>query len=239
MHTPNHVLIVDDDERIRFFLTETLAKEGYVVTAVGSGEEALDHLRETPFDLAILDLKLGAGVGGLGVLEAISWRWPAMARIILTGHGTLDSALTAIQRGVDAYVLKPVKPDQLRRTVQEVLLKQQKPAPASVDPPDSSVLRRGDFVVDLARGTAQRGGQLLDLTGCEYGLLVHLMRNDHRIVSPKELVLVVRQYECQHMQEARDIIQWYIYRLRRKVEPAPAKPRHILNVRGTGYTFKP
>jgi DNA-binding response OmpR family regulator len=239
MHTPNHVLIVDDDERIRFFLTETLEKEGFVVTAVSSGEKALDHLRETPFDLAILDLKLGAGVGGLDVLGAISWRWPEMARIILTGHGTLDSALDAIRQGVDAYLLKPVKPDQVRRTVQEVLNKQRSPAAPEVEPPGSSILRRGGFVVDLARSTAARNGESLNLTACEFALLVHLMRNDHRIISPKELVQVVRQYECEHLQEARDIIKWYIYRLRRKVEPVPSKPRHILNVRGTGYTFKP
>jgi DNA-binding response OmpR family regulator len=64
------------------------------------------------------------------------------------------------------------------------------------------------------------------------------MENDSRPVPPPELVKVVRGYECDHLQEARDIIKWYIYRLRNKVEPNPSSPRHILNVRGAGYIFK-
>jgi two-component system response regulator RegX3 len=68
--------------------------------------------------------------------------------------------------------------------------------------------------------------------------LVYLMKNDSRPVPPPELVKVVRGYECAHLQEARDIIKWYVYRLRSKVEPKPSSPRHILNVRGTGYIFK-
>ena len=81
-------------------------------------------------------------------------------------------------------------------------------------------------------------GEPLELTTCEYELLVYMMHNAHRVISPQELVQVVRQYECDHLQEARDVIKWYIYRLRRKVEPNPTRPRHILNVRGVGYTFK-
>jgi DNA-binding response OmpR family regulator len=238
MASSGRVLVVDDDERILFFLSGTLSKEGYAVTEASSGEEALERLRDARFDLAILDLRLGAGMGGLGVLEAISQRWPGMARIILTGHGTLDSALDAIRKGVDAYLLKPVKPDEVRRTVQQVLGSQQQMAEAGARPADSLLLRRGDFVVDLARSTATRSGKALDLTACEFRLLVHLIRNDRRVVTPKELVRVVRRYECDSTQEARDIIKWYIYRLRREVEPIPSKPRHIINVRGTGYTFR-
>lgn len=81
-------------------------------------------------------------------------------------------------------------------------------------------------------------GKLLDLTSYEYELLVYLMENDDRPVPPPELVEVVRGYECDNLQEARDIIKWYIYRLRSKVEPKPSTPRHILNVRGAGYIFK-
>jgi DNA-binding response OmpR family regulator len=80
--------------------------------------------------------------------------------------------------------------------------------------------------------------QTLELTSSEFRLLTYLMENDHRVVPPAELVRVVRQYECEHVQEARDIIKWYIYRLRRKLEPNPSRPRFILNVRGVGYTFK-
>ena len=78
----------------------------------------------------------------------------------------------------------------------------------------------------------------LELTNCEFELLVHLMQNDHRVVPPPELVWVVQQYQCEDLREARDIIKWYIHRLRSKIEANPSRPRFVLNVRGAGYTFK-
>jgi DNA-binding response OmpR family regulator len=231
-------LIVDDDEAICFFLEDVLSGEGYAVTTASSGEEALERLRDTEFELAFLDLRLGGRVDGLRILEAISWRWPGMARVILTGHGTLDSAMSAIREGVDAYLLKPVRAQQVRQVAREVLEKQKARAEVARAAPSPSHLERGPFVVDRDRREAKRGDESLDLNECEYKLLVHLMENDHTPVPVQELVRVVRGYECDHVHEARDIIKWYVYSLRQKVEPRPSAPRHILNVRGVGYTFK-
>ena len=231
-------LIVDDDEGIRFFLQEVLAGEGYAVVTASSGEEALERLRDQGFDLAFLDLNLGGRIDGLRVLEAISWRWPQMARVILTGHGTLDSAMSAIREGIDAYLLKPVKADQVRRVAKEALAKRQRTDQAPSVTVDRSHLQRGPFVVDLDSGRVWRDDQPLELNSCEYKLLVHLMENDKRPVPVQELVQVVRGYQPEHVHEARDIIKWYVYSLRQKVEENPSAPRHILNVRGVGYTFK-
>jgi two-component system KDP operon response regulator KdpE len=238
MPPASRILVVDDDDSIRFFLVETLSGEGYQVAAASSGEEALHLLRDTSFDLAILDLRLGGRADGLQVLQGISWRWPAMATVILTGHGTLESAISAIREGIDAYLLKPVAPTEVRNSVQEVLRKRQYEASSPEATGEPGFSHYGQFVVDRRRGVVSRGGEVLDLTACEYDLLVHLMKNRERAVPPQELVYVVREYECDHVQEARDIIKWYIYQLRRKVEPKPSRPRHILNVRGVGYTFK-
>jgi DNA-binding response OmpR family regulator len=230
-------LVVDDEERIRFFLTETLERVGHVVTAVASGEEALDRLQDTAFDLAILDLKLGGPVDGQRVLEAIRWRWPATVVIMLTAHGTLDSAVDAIQEGVDGYLLKPVRPAEVRQAVQEALYRRQKLVEAAEQNGGEHVLQRGPFRVDLERHEATFEEQALDLSPRDFTLLVHLMQNAPQVVGPKELVRVVRQYEPDHMYEAREIIKWYIHRLRKKVEPDPSNPRYILNVRGVGYRF--
>jgi len=240
MTKPIRTLIVDDDEGIRFFLEETLELEGHEITLVSSGEEALDRLREQPFDLAILDLRLGGRVDGLRVLEAISWRWPQTARIILTGHGSLDSAMTAIREGIDAYLLKPVRAAEVRQAVDEVLGKREKKGQKEAQQTslEGHLLQQGPFSVDLRDRLALCNDQPLELSVCEFELLVHLMQNSHRVVAPPELVEVVRNYECDHLQEARDIIKWYIYQLRQKVEQNPSSPRHILNVRGVGYTFK-
>lgn len=241
MAEPIQVLIVDDEEGIRTALAEILRREGYVITTADSGEEALARLRETAFDVAILDLKLGGRVDGLRVLEAINWRWPATAKIILTAHGSLDSAMEAIREGVNAYLLKPVRAQELRQTVKQVLERRQQQASEVAGPQgeEESIVRSGPFEADLDARVVMLDGVPLDLTVCEFELLVHLMRNHRRVVPPPELVEVVRDYECSHLQEARDIIKWYIYRLRRKVEPNPSRPRYILNVRGVGYTFKP
>jgi DNA-binding response OmpR family regulator len=230
-------LVVDDEERIRFFLKETLERVGHSVTAVSSGEAALDRLQDTAFDLAILDLKLGGAVDGQRVLEAIRWRWPATVVIMLTAHGSLETAVDAIQEGVDGYLLKPVRPAEVRRAVDEALYRRRKLLEAEQKANGEHLLRRGPFSVDLERHQAMFEGQSLDLSPRDFTLLVHLMQNAPQVVGPKELVRVVRQYEPDHMHEAREIIKWYIHRLRQKVEPEPSNPRYILNVRGVGYRF--
>ena len=230
-------LVVDDEEKIRFFLTETLERVGHVVTAVASGEEALDRLQETAFDLAILDLKLGGPIDGQRILEAIRWRWPTTVVIMLTAHGSLESAVDAIQEGVDGYLLKPVRPADVRQAVEEALYRRQKLLEAEEQDLTDQILERGPFSVDLERHEVTYEGRPLDLSPRDFKLLVHLMQNAPQVVGPKQLVRVVRQYEPDHMHEAREIIKWYIHRLRKKVEPDPSNPRYILNVRGVGYRF--
>ena len=78
---------------------------------------------------------------------------------------------------------------------------------------------------------------MLDLTPREFKLLAHLTQNALRVISPRELVQAVQGYDCEDEREAREMIKWYVYRLRRKVEPDPAHPQYILNVRGVGYTL--
>ncbi len=231
-------LVVDDEAGIRFFLEETLQRAGYVVVTASSGEEALDRLREAPFDLAVLDLKLGGRVDGMRVLEAVKWRWPETVVIILTAHGSLESAIAAIREGVDGYLLKPVEPDEVRQAVQEALARRERLArPKEVDE-EERLLQQGPFSVDLKKHLATLDGRPLDLTPGEFKLLLYLMQNAQRVVSPRELVQAVRGYESEYEWEARDTIKWYIHRLRRKVESDPSSPRHILNVRGVGYTFE-
>lgn len=230
-------LVVDDEEGIRFFLKETLQRTGHVVATASSGEEALDRLRETAFDLVMLDLMLGGRVDGLRVLEAVRWRWPETVVIVLTAHGSLDSAMAAIREGVDGYLLKPVEPHELRRAVQEAMDKRKVLARSREVRKKEQLLRHGPFCVDFNKHLVTMEGRTIELNPREFKLLVHLMQNAHRVVSPKELVQAVQQYECEDLHEARRIVKWYIHRLRRKVEPDPSHPRHILNVHGVGYRF--
>jgi DNA-binding response OmpR family regulator len=234
-------LVVDDEAGIRFFLEEALQQVGHSVIAASSGEEALDRLRDARFDLIMLDLMLGGRVDGMRVLEAVKWRWPTTVVIILTAHGSLDSSLAAIREGVDGYLLKPVEPEELWQAVEDVLKRQFKLAQAyeqpETDEEERQILQSGPFTVDLEKQMATMAGQLLDLNASEFALLAHLMQNAYRAMPPPELVRVVRGYEFEHLNEARQIIKWYIHSLRQKVEPDPSQPRHILTVRGIGYRF--
>jgi DNA-binding response OmpR family regulator len=230
-------LVVDDESGVRFFVEETLTKAGYDVAKAASGEEALERLRDEPYELMILDLKLGGRVDGLKVLEAVRWRWPEIIVIILTGHGSLDSAIAAIRDGVDGYLLKPVEPRQLRQAVKEALERRVK---LSEPPGRKEAVRKlegGPFSLDLAKHIASKDDQPLDLTPREFRLLAHLIENSERVVDPKELVEMVQGYESDSLHEARQIIKWYIHRLRQKIEPEPSKPLYIINTRGVGYRF--
>jgi DNA-binding response OmpR family regulator len=230
-------LVVDDEEGVRFFLENALQQVGYVTVPAASGEEALDRLREAPFDLIMLDLMLGGRVDGMRVLESVKWRWPETIVIILTAHGSLDSALKAIREGVDGYLIKPVEPEELWQAVQEALDRRQRLARSETEADDEHVLHSGPFTLDARKQMVTLNGELLSLTASEYNLLSHLMENAYRAISPQELVRVVRQYECEDLHEARQIIKWYIHRLRQKVEPDPSNPTYILTVRGVGYRF--
>jgi len=233
-----HTLVVDDEEGIRFFVERALRSDGHTVITAASGEEALDRLRDQKFGLVILDLHLGGRVDGLRVLEAIRWRWPDTTVLILTGHGTLDSAMAAIREGIDGYLLKPVEPSELRRAAREALARRKRqPTDEGEEDEPAQVLEHGPFSVDLRKHTVRINAQSIDLTAREFGLLVHLMSHADRVVSPKELVRAVAGYEADSTHEARQIIKWYVHHLRQKVEPDPAHPTYIVNVRGVGYRF--
>jgi len=232
-----NTLVVDDDPGVRFFLEETLRRDGHVVETASSGEEALDLLRDAFFDVVMLDLKLGGRADGLRVLEAVRWRWPETVVVILTAHGSLETAMAAIQEGVDGYLLKPAEPDEVRQAVQEALERRRSLAQLEETRQTGHILQRGAFTIDLEKHLVTFEEEPLELTSREFKLLAYLMRNANQVVSPRKLVEVVGQYEVEDLYEARQIVKWYIHRLRRKVEPNPSDPRYILNVRGVGYRF--
>ena len=237
MLNTRQVLVVDDEAGIRFFLKELLQQAGHHVETAADGEAALEKLRDFPFDLAILDLHLGGRVDGMRILEAIKWRWPNTAVIILTAHGTLESALSAIREGVDGYLLKPAETAEVRQVIHEVLQRQsdKQTAPNMTEPQHQ--LQWDGLLLDEKKYLASLHDKELDLTAQEFKLLTFFMQNKHCVLSPTELVGAVHEYVIDSEREARDIIKWYIYRLRQKIEPNPSTPHYITNVRGVGYVF--
>lgn len=125
MKTPAKILIVDDDDAIRLSLEELLDRDGYQVLAAASGEEALVHIARESFDLVLLDLMM-KGIGGMEVLAALRERALDTAVIVLTAHGTLETAIDALRQGAHDYLLKPADTASIRESVRTALLKRER-----------------------------------------------------------------------------------------------------------------
>jgi DNA-binding response OmpR family regulator len=125
MNTPAKILIVDDEDAIRLSLEELLTRDGYQVLAVESGERALAHISSQQFDLALLDLRL-KGIGGMEVLAALRERALDTAVIVLTAHGSMETAINALRQGAHDYLLKPCDAASLRESVRTALLKRER-----------------------------------------------------------------------------------------------------------------
>lgn len=231
-------LIVDDENNARFFLDETLCRLDHEINSVSIGEDALNLLRDTPFQLIILDIKLVGRVDGLRVLKAVRWRWPETVVIILTARATLESALAAIQDGVDGYLLKPVTSEQILKAIQNAFDIRRKRLERALESDRNSKLTHGPFTVDRQKYEASKNGEGLELTPSEFKLLGYLIHNVHRVVSPLELVEAVQGYESHNLRDPRRVIKWYIHQLRRKIEEDSSNPRFIKNMRGVGYKLE-
>jgi DNA-binding NtrC family response regulator len=110
------ILVVDDDELVRSYLTRVLDHEGHAVSTAESGEEALACIAEQEFDLAFVDLKMD-GVGGMEVVAGLRQKWPDTIVIVLTGHPTLETVFEALRHGAFDYMFKPCRIGDLRESV--------------------------------------------------------------------------------------------------------------------------
>jgi DNA-binding response OmpR family regulator len=253
-----HIIVVDDEPAARLSLAELLSLEGYEVSVAASGEEAVELLSEGPFDLAIVDVKM-PGMDGLEVVEVLQKQSPDTVIIMLTAHGTLETAVQAMRQGAHDYLLKPANVNEIMASVKAGLDKYRSesrrrellslmqhtlaaitddaPAPNAVTPVVSDrFLQVREVLVDQQKHLATLRGEALELTPTEYKLLVYLLSHPDRVLSPQELVSKVQGYEADHW-EARSIIRVHIRRLRQKLEPDPANPEYIVTVRGAGYMF--
>lgn len=258
------LLIVDDDSAIRFVLRDLLARTGYQVAVAGDAAQAVSELTHRAFDLLILDLKLGAD-NGLHVLEFFRERQPEGEALILTAHGSLDSALAAMQLGVGDYLLKPVSPNLLLKKIDQALARHhrtlarqaalsailtgaQQLLGEELTLPDESlglslaagepaVLARGDVRVDLRACQPECQGVAFTLSPAQFRLLVILMQHSDRVLSCQQLARMLYGYDVDTV-EARDLIRPLIKRLRDVLARQGARHVSIINMRGLGYMLQ-
>ena len=123
MGEPARILIVDDDESIREVLTSILTDEGYVVEAVDTGEKAVKATHEKFYNLALIDIRL-PDIEGTKLLTKLKDTVPKMRKIIITGYPTLQNAIEAVNKGADAYIIKPIDMEETLKVIREQLQKQ-------------------------------------------------------------------------------------------------------------------
>jgi DNA-binding response OmpR family regulator len=250
-----HLLVVDDELAMRESLREILELEGFQVSLADGGEAALEILGETPIDLMLLDLKM-KGMDGLETTEAAKQLSPETVIIMLTAHGTLESAIGAMRYGAFDYLLKPAAVGDIIASVQRGLahraqmLRQRdlvglmQRAITELQPTSTPLLGKSierhlklrEIDLDLQRHIAVVRGRVLDLTLTEFRMLAYLMERPDQVIAPRELVGAVQGYRADE-HEARAIVRVHIRRLRQKIEPDPDQPEYVLNVRGVGYVF--
>jgi DNA-binding response OmpR family regulator len=219
----NRLLVVEDDERIRASMRMALEDEGYDVDEAGSGEMALDRFAEQPADVVLIDLML-PGMDGFECCRQLR-RTSAVPVIMVTARTDTHDVVAGLEAGADDYVTKPFVAKELAARIRALLRRAR-----SVDEP--SVLTFGDIEVRPDEGTVERAGQEVHCTRTEFRLLCELATNPGKVLSREQLLDRVWGYD--YFGDGR-LVDVHIRRLRTKIEPDPANPRHILTVRGMGY----
>lgn len=220
-----HILVVDDDERIRTLLSRYLAGQGFRVTSAENAADAAAKLASVSFDLLIVDVMM-PGQNGFDFIAELRQRQNHVPVILLTARGEAEDRIKGLEIGADDYLPKPFEPRELTLRVNAILKRAVRPAPQSSAEPT----RFGDFTFDIVRGELKRGGELVPLTTGEAQLLRILAR------SPGTTVPRAALAEPGTIGESR-AVDVQITRLRRKIEADPRNPRFLQTVWGEGYVL--
>jgi two-component system, OmpR family, KDP operon response regulator KdpE len=222
------VLVVDDEPQILRALRINLAARSYRVLTAATGRQALDAAARHHPDVIVLDLGL-PDMDGVEVVRAIRG-WTTVPILILSGRSQSIQKVEALDAGADDYVTKPFSVDELLARLRAVTRRA-----VSSDTAPSVTL--GETVIDLQshRVTTAEGGEIR-LTPTEWGLIEILVRHPGRLVSQQQLIQAVRG---SNHDDASHYLRQYMAQLRRKLEPDPARPRHLLTEPGMGYRFEP
>ncbi|MBM3596867.1 MAG: response regulator [Alphaproteobacteria bacterium] len=217
-----HILIVEDDARLRDLLRKYLVEQGFRTTAAPDAATARAHMGSVAFDMLVLDVMM-PGENGLDLTEDIR-RTSDVPILLLTAMGEADDRISGLERGADDYVVKPFEARELVLRINAILRR----APSAV--PAAPEIRFGPFRFDLKREELYGAEGRIRLTSSETALLALLARNANNAVA--------RQEASDEREEAARAVDVQMTRLRRKVEPDPRFPRYLVTVRGKGYMLR-
>ena len=223
----DHVLVVDDDERLAASLRRSLLYAGYDVTVAHDGPSAVAAVVRRPPAVVVLDVML-PGLDGHGVCRVLRGLPAAASTMILmlTARDAPTDRVAGLDAGADDYLVKPFDPDELLARVRALL--RRRPAPG-----DQTTSTVADLVLDVPGRQARRGERPLELTALEFDLLLHFVRHRRQVLSRQQLLGAVWGGAL----AASNVVDVYVGYLRAKLE-AGGEPRLLHTVRGVGYVLR-
>jgi two-component system phosphate regulon response regulator OmpR len=220
---PAHILVVDDDDRIRTLLKRYLTENGFRTSIAANGEEARALLGHVDFDLLILDVMM-PGISGFDLTEKVRAA-SNVPILLLTARGLPEDRIQGLERGADDYLSKPFEPRELLLRV-GALLRRARPAR------ERQTLTFGRCSFAPGRGELRRGDELIKLTSGELALLRALAQKPGQAISRSALA----EQTSAVMERSVDV---QVTRLRKKIEDDPRTPIYLQTVRGVGYALMP
>ncbi|MDH3593149.1 MAG: response regulator transcription factor, partial [Planctomycetota bacterium] len=220
----HRILVIEDEPAVARGVRDALSFNGYVVDHVDDGETGYRLARDGSYDLLILDLML-PGMSGLEILRRARADGLVAPVLILTAKSQEEDRVKGLELGADDYVVKPFSVRELVARVGAHLRRENRQ-------PATEHARIGLIEFDFAAREVSRDGELIAALPKEIDLARFLVENPGRVVTRDELLLKVWEYPVSGIQTR--TVDNYIMKLRQKVEPDPARPRHILTVRGKG-----
>lgn len=261
MRQPATILVVDDERSVRMMLEAALRAQGYKIESASSGSMARQMIADQEFDLVMLDLQLG-DTDGIDILREVKRQWPATEVILLTAHGSINSAIAALRHGAFDYLLKPAQVQDIRERVERGLEQRRgarqrnellqrisdsaralgmieggNAAATPAQPSSSDRIEVGPLLLDLRRHAASLGTHMLSLTRTEFALLTALAQQPDTALSYSTLSEAVYD-RAQPEDEARALLRPHIARLRHKLESTGTSGVALVSIRSMGYMLQ-
>lgn len=219
-----HILVIDDDRRIRELLQSYLAENGFRVSVAPTAAVARDKMRGLTFDLLILDVMM-PGESGTSLAQSLRNAQERIPILMLSALSEIEDRINGLMAGSDDYLPKPFEPRELLLRVQNLLRRVAPPADQRID------VRFGECLFNITRGELRRNGELVKLTTRERELLRLFIQNAGKPITRSEL-----SPDGAAEDNARTV-DVQINRLRQKIEEDPSNPVYLQTVRGAGYTL--
>jgi two-component system response regulator RegX3 len=222
-------LVVEDEESFSDALSYMLRKEGFEVAVAATGPDALTEFERSGSDIVLLDLML-PGLSGTEVCRQLRQR-SSVPIIMVTARDSEIDKVVGLELGADDYVTKPYSPRELVARIRAVLRRRSEPEELL-----PNALEAGPVRMDIDRHTVAVNGASVPLPLKEFELLEMLLRNAGRVLTRGQLI--DRIWGADYVGDTKTL-DVHVKRLRAKIEPEPASPRHLVTVRGLGYKYEP